>query len=331
MMKNKYLYKILWGIAITAIFLFFLYKIQKFSLKDLISIIQKASLASIIISFFLILFANIFRSLRFYTLLMNNHVLFRNIFGSNNIYNLTTATLPGGVGEIISMFIFKKYNNINTGSAFSVLVLSRLLDLMSLSTLLFFSSLFYKFKLQSVLLAISAFCIVFSVFLLIPSVNRTFIKIVNLLLPPIKITQKIKHFLGQVEEGLSCINSFHKWIIVSSLSFLMIFLSIISVKLVLSGINIHLSFIKTVICFGIYAVLQMVPVHGIGGIGTQEAWWTLGLTSVGVPKAKAVPASFLLHGIFYVFILIIAILFGFPMIRNRPKERSIINGNFLSK
>lgn len=59
----------------------------------------------------------------------------------------------------------------------------------------------------------------------------------------------------------------------------------------LSLVGLHLGFWQTWFALSIRTLLFTVPIQGIAGIGTSQAWWTTGLVLEGVPLSAAVAAS----------------------------------------
>ncbi len=329
-MKRSYFSKILLALLVTLIFLFLLYRLQKISLRELLSLFAGASTRLLFLGFVVMLTANLVRSLRFHFLL-GRHGYLKTLFASNNVYNLATATFPGGLGEIFSVFIFQRYNGINTGTAFSLIVLSRLFDLLSLCLIIMVALKYCSCSLAKLLALASLGFGTLSLLLLIPPINRTLVGLLNRFLPPYSFLNKIKDFLSQVEGALSYVHNAREWFFLLLLSFVMTSLNILSLLVLLQAIGINISFAACSISFGIYAILQLLPVHGIGGVGTQEAWWTLGLTSVGVPKEVAIPVSFFLHGMFYLYILVIAVFLGFPLLKKTETKEATADGILFPK
>ena len=67
------------------------------------------------------------------------------------------------------------------------------------------------------------------------------------------------------------------------------------------GVGLSVGVLDMVFVASAVAFLSGIPIQGIAGLGTVEAWWSLLLSSVGVPVPEAVALSFFLHGFFLVF------------------------------
>ena len=65
----------------------------------------------------------------------------------------------------------------------------------------------------------------------------------------------------------------------------------------MSLVGLHLGFWQTWFALSIRTLLFTVPVQGIAGIGTSQAWWTTGLVLEGVPLSAAVAASVTLQAL----------------------------------
>ena len=59
----------------------------------------------------------------------------------------------------------------------------------------------------------------------------------------------------------------------------------------MSLVGLHLGFWQTWFALSIRTLLFTVPIQGIAGIGTSQAWWTTGLVLEGIPLSVAVAAS----------------------------------------
>lgn len=65
----------------------------------------------------------------------------------------------------------------------------------------------------------------------------------------------------------------------------------------MSMVGLHLGFWQTWFALSIRTLLFTVPVQGLAGIGTSQAWWTSALALEGVPLGAAVAASVTLQAL----------------------------------
>jgi Lysylphosphatidylglycerol synthase TM region len=78
----------------------------------------------------------------------------------------------------------------------------------------------------------------------------------------------------------------------------------------MSLVGLHLGFWQTWFVLSVRTLLFTIPVQGIAGIGTSQAWWTGALAVEGVPLTAAVAASVTLQALDLAISLPIAGLFG---------------------
>jgi hypothetical protein len=76
----------------------------------------------------------------------------------------------------------------------------------------------------------------------------------------------------------------------------------VSLHLILISCDTGLTLMQSFYCYTVYAVLQIIPIQGIAGIGTQPARWVVALNMAGYKAQDVVALSIILHGTLYVFI-----------------------------
>jgi hypothetical protein len=227
----------------------------------------------------------------------------------NAFYNVVTATLPGGAGEAASAYVLKRYSQFNLLSAVRILILSRVMDLFALSLLFFIATLrissFTPYREAAAWLSGALFLI--SSFALLRSTEQLVLKLMHRLpgqgIFKQRVCAKLTELLVISDEQRKK-NTFG---ITLMMSFLMMIMGVITVHLLLRSLGVYFTPLQSVYCYGVYMIFQIVPVHGIAGIGTQAAWWALALKSSGYSAPDAVALGFVLHGSFYVFIFLIAL------------------------
>ena len=299
--------KILLSTIITLVSLILIFKIIDW--KTIISLTKELKTSQIIIAFLFLSLANVIRSLRFYKL--NYHEQsFVNWWITAQIYNMMTATLPGGFGEAVTAYILKKFLSIDLLVVIRILIISRIMDLGSLSALTLLSSLQVKTaaNYSDMTIVVSSILMILSFVLIIPAYERKMIRYLQYLLPKRgPILERVQIRIIDLHDTLQAHNN--KDAFIASLYSLLVALgAAISTYWVLQGYGVNFTWQQSFYCFGIYALFQIVPIQGIAGIGTQAAWWALALTSAGYQGSDAVALGMLLHGTFYVFITIMAII-----------------------
>ncbi|MGH7685391.1 MAG: lysylphosphatidylglycerol synthase domain-containing protein [Candidatus Dormibacteria bacterium] len=85
----------------------------------------------------------------------------------------------------------------------------------------------------------------------------------------------------------------------------------------MSMVGLHLGFWQTWFALSIRTLLFTVPIQGIAGIGTSQAWWTSALVLQGLPLGAAVSASVTLQALDLAISLPIAALCSLLALRAR--------------
>ena len=122
--------KILLALLASIIFLVLLSRIIEWS--NFKKIFVRTEFTVFFVGFIYLLMANLARSIRFRVMDEHGHNLGRWWFLNQN-YNLMTATLPGGVGEMATAWILKRYCTFPFFHAVRILFITRIMDLLFFS------------------------------------------------------------------------------------------------------------------------------------------------------------------------------------------------------
>jgi len=233
----------------------------------------------------------------------------------NHIYSFITATLPGGAGEPATAYLLKRFSTFNIISAFRLLVLTRLMDLAMYAALLLVTALMISeaTAYREAALWISGILFIVSMIVSYPKSERFLIGLIQRASAKGRIMTRVRERLEDIAKVSEERNSRKFFLITMIQTALMIICAALGVHYMLLSFGTGFTLINSLYCFSVYTLFQMVPVQGIAGIGTQAAWWTLGLTVAGYTAPDAVAMGILLHGTFYAIITIlgfIALLIG---------------------
>ena len=86
-----------------------------------------------------------------------------------------------------------------------------------------------------------------------------------------------------------------------------------------NGAGLSLTYAQSVACFVVYVLLRMLPVQGIGGIGTTAAWWALALGALGVAADEAAVVGAVLYVAFLVLLVALCVT-SLPLLAFRRGE-----------
>lgn len=311
--------KILWATVFSVVFSVFLLARVDWDHFSLLA--GRLDIRYLIAAFSVFLFGNYVRTFRFRRLdhmdMKMAHWWYIGVF-----YNFITATLPGGAGEAATAYFLKRFSKFNILSAFRIVLLSRLMDLFALSALFFIVAIMMRSDTSYREAALWVSGILF--FISTVSLLRSSEQFVMRLLQKIpgnsklitRVSEKLSELIIMSEEQRSNksfgVTLFHSIIMWGS--------GMILLHLVLRSFNIDFTLIQSGYCYGVYAVFQIIPVQGIAGIGTQAAWWTIAINAAGYNSPDAIALGFILHGIFYSFIIVMGIFSLLFWLVGRKKE-----------
>jgi len=299
--------KILLSIIISSVFVYFI--LQKIDLRGLVEIQKNINYDELLIGFIILIFANVVRAKRF-QIIDSQDLALTQWWIISQIYNMFTAMLPGGSGEALTAYMLKKAAFYKFGGAVRILFLTRIMDAASLAIIFLLSSSFISgivlFRKTSIVLALTIFFL--SLLLLLPRTEHFLIAILERIFSR---DNKIGKFIFSQTDNFKNINSMKKYkrSYVKELFFSLVIIlgAALSVYYVLHAFKVKFNLIQSFYCFGIYAFFQMVPVHGVAGIGTQAAYWSLALSSAGYSNNNCLALGVALHATFYIFIFFIGI------------------------
>jgi hypothetical protein len=305
-MDNNVKKKLLLAILFSALFMVFLLTRIEWGHFSLIA--GRLDVKGLAAAFVLFTFCNLIRAVRF-NKLDHKDKKFGHWWNINAFYNVVTATLPGGSGEAASAYVMKRFSDLDLLAALRILLMSRLMDLSSISVLFLIAALRISDSTpyRNAALLVSGISFLLSVIVLIPASEQFIMRLLQKLPSGSAFIMKVREKLSELIKVSEEQRGRNVFGIALSQSVFMMILGIISVHMVLRALGIDFSIVQSAYCYGIYMVFQIVPVQGIAGIGTQAAWWMLALNAAGYHCDEMVALGFVLHGIFYLFIAIIGI------------------------
>ncbi|RJQ56245.1 MAG: UPF0104 family protein [Nitrospiraceae bacterium] len=262
----------------------------------------------ILSSIFMFFFANFIRTLRFHKLdHTGNKIL--HWWNINALYNIVTATLPGGAGEAATAYILKRTSMFNILGAFRILLLSRLQDLFALAFLFFISAFFISrgALYRETAIWISGILSLMSLIAFLPPSEKFVLKLLKKLPGQNKLVLRLYEKLSELVIISEEQRSRKSYSITLFQSLVMMTAGIISIHLLLKSFGVDFTYIQSAYCYGVYMIFQVVPVQGIAGIGTKAAWWALALNTAGYRAADAIALGFILYGTLYVFIAVLGL------------------------
>ena len=253
------------------------------------------------------------RTLRWMVLLGARGIRFHELLAVTAGHTLSNNFLPARTGEVSYIVLVRRYFAVSVEDGLATLLFARLLDMITLLSLFIPCSgvLLSDAQTRGRIVVLASVSLVVLLWVsLAPD------RIVRLVLAPARRLSGGDGPLGRwseklarrVEEiGRSVEKIKHRGIIVagmglSLLNWLAKFL-MFHVFVMAMGVDIH--FFKVIMGAAVSELTTVLPVHGVAGLGTMEAGWTIGFVLLGLDKESAVATGFNAHVLYLLFSVVL--------------------------
>jgi len=256
---------------------------------------------------------NCIRAFRFQYLL-NVNQFYRLIF-ITGVYNLITGLLPMGSGEFSFVILMKKYYpNITLAENFSYLIITRMLDYLTVLILLAISTVTILLPIPMYLLII-IFAISIALVIIVFNISQCLQIILKVFRPvfPVKIRILLKNII-------TCTNqlSKHSYNILTLYTVVVWIGNSLVTYLVLRALHFNFTFIKAIYFNTFNIATQILPINSFAGLGLKEVTFSAILLSLGYPKETVLSHAIEIHMILLALLLawgIICYLFLFISVK----------------
>ena len=235
--------------------------------------------------------ANVMRAERFRLLDRNQHDI-SYWWVTTQVYNFATSTLPGGVGEMATAYFFRRSTTWGSwAGSLRLLVVARLIDLATLLSIfvaaMYLLGLAWSTPSGAISSSIAAVLAVAALVVLTPRAQAFVLSLLmRFLTARSPLIARVRTTLGASLE-VSKTRDLRTFILVAVWSAGMGLLSCGAVTVLLNGFGSHLNLVQSCASYGLYVLLQLVPLQGIAGVGSQSARWVIALSLVGVAPHRA--------------------------------------------
>lgn len=310
------------SLLITIIFLPLL--LTRINPAGIITVFENIVPAYLIAGFIFYLGMQFLRTWRFY-LLLRRDVSLKNLFPVACIYAMFVNLLPARTGELSYVYFLKTEYNKTTGEGLATLIISRILDCISLAisfVLFFFLIKETPLLFNRIILIGIVLIILLLLFLgaLLFFGNKCLIGL-KMAATPLSY-KKIRPGDFIIKKGEETIASIEKFKTGERGLLLSVVLITVGISvttycfylLLAMGINIHLHPLQILFASAFVLFTFMIPVQGIGGFGTTEGGWAVGLLAVGLSSEMAISSGFVFHIVNLLFAVVVGI-FGYFSLR----------------
>jgi uncharacterized membrane protein YbhN (UPF0104 family) len=248
------------------------------------------------------------RGLRFRQLLKDDQSWSTTI-GLGWLYSAACSVLPGGFGEVSMPLLYRNAPG-GYAHATAAMAVARVQDLLSWLVILGIAGFTVSALPQTsyYLLGASLLVTVLGALLVfIAPFRRTVFR----LLAPVP-WPKLHAFLAQIDERLhGMVYNVPSWVSTFGLRLL----SILSYYFALQAFGAPVTFAEASVGGALAALLLVLPVQGVAGIGTVEVWWIMILRLFGTPWSVAAVAAIGVH----LSLLVMSLVVGGLSFRTSPK------------
>ena len=312
-MKNSSIQKVLVATIITLVLIAIL--ISQIEVADVADSLTGIEPVYLVAGFGLYILSYFFRALRFH-ILLNREVGIKDLFNIVCIHNMVNNLLPARTGELSYVYLLKNRHNKTAGAGAATLITARLFDMVTILMLFFISTLFvstiFDMAVEARWIAITLMVGIMLAMLVI--IYRGYLFVISL--------RSIANYLGmwklpfidyifrKMDETIESFSDMRRGTFVwSALVSILIWIALYSMTYTLIiAMGIDMTF-WTVLFASTFALITMIlPVQGIGGFGTMEGGWAVGLITMGVTKEVAISSGFSYHIIILIYFLILGFM-----------------------
>ncbi len=253
-----------------------------------------------------------------YRVLISTKVSFIALLKLTAIYNLLSNVMPMKTGELSYVVIAKKTKLMSTSEGLVSWIVSRILDLLSLGIL--FLAMMITVHVNNSLLKSAQLIIICIVTVLIIILTISMMKGKYMVKIAEKISNKLKiksyrpvrYLLDRAKKTAQAFSKIRKpATIIKSLSISIVIwlLQTLLLLTVLKGLGLdNITVIQAISVLVILGLAIIIPIPGIGNIGTYEAGLSLALISLGVETNSAIAYAIGVHIISLSYLTILGIV-----------------------
>ena len=300
------------GIAVTVALLWLLF--AQISFGDVATLFTDVSLVWILVAFVTYVLSYVFRALRF-KLILSTSLSMRRLFSIVGIHTFFNNVLPARTGELSYLYLIKK-EDMSVAKGASSLIIARIFDFLSMGVILLLALVFLAEMPEviagslGVITGVVAFVALLFVLLVVK--NRSALLRGKKLYDAFgfgrwKIVQKIARFARDTLIGFAAVRSKKKLVGVGVATAGIWVMQYATLYFIILGAGIFIPLLFLVISITFRNLSTILPIQGIGGFGTIEGSWALGLILFGIEKDIAIATGFYNHLVVIVFYVLIGL------------------------
>lgn len=263
---------------------------------------------------FIIFGVNIlFRSLRFKRLIFSQEIDLKDIFQVSCLHTMYNYLLPARTGEFSYAYFLKKLNRISFTEGLSTLLVARILDLMTIVLLL--PVVLYSLRdhipgehLHVIIIVACMVLLICVLFIALLVKGEKTLRIVETIGQFFRISRfrVFQYLQKKFEEFHAFCLIIHKNRIYLPLICLtcFIWLSVYGYfYCIAQSLHIQISFVQMILILMIMVPTRLLPLQGVGNVGTHEIGWVFALRIFGFSQEIALLMALNSHIILFVYVI----------------------------
>ena len=308
-MKGKAI-KIILGVLITLFLVYFF--MTQISVKDILELFKRISLSLFMLGFILYALSYLVRAFRF-KILLNSKLRLKQLFHIVALHTAMNNILPARTGELSYIYLITK-QDIKGAKAASSLIISRIFDSITI-ILIFLTSIFFlenvpKVISSSLSIVYTMLFIILLLFFVLIFFGDVVVKLCKKMYNLVgggksKFVKRVFGIVERILDDFKLIRSRRKIVALSALSILIWLLQYSTLYVIIISSGISISVVSIIVSITLMNLSAALPIQGIGGFGTIEVSWVLGLILFGVAKEVAIPIAFFNHIIIIIYFMVL--------------------------
>jgi len=259
--------------------------------------------------------AGFVRALRL-RLLLSSAIGVGQAYAFHQIYNVVTAMVPTGLGEAASAWLLRRTLRVPLHLGLVALLVGRFLDLFVLLCLFLAVVLGGATRLASGLEALIPAAAGIALVMLVLGAGHVASRgrLAALLerwatqvRPDGRLRILARRGLRVLAESLHLLPRGGQAALLVLLTLVTQLVSLGALHALLEGAHLELGYAAAIVCFVVYILLRMLPIQGVGGIGTTAAWWALALRALGIAPDESVTVGAVLYVAFTVLLVFLCL------------------------
>ncbi len=273
--------------------------------------IQKVGWQFVFIGFGFHATAYLFRTFVLWLFFKDDDIGYFKLLKIHFVHNFYVHVIPASLGELSFPLLLK--DKVAMSKSLSVLIISRLF-IMGLTVLLFLVSVYVVFDLSSFFTLkfknsyyIIVCATLFFAFLFIT--RKKIFALASKISIMKKIIGKLKKLFAEIKENGQKLTQPAFILKVTAASLVSIFLIAGYYITILKGLNMDYDIYQILFVSSIGMAFIILPIKSVGGFGTTEGSWAIGLILLGTTETEAIGAGFVIH-IFALLNVLVLFLLG---------------------